>query len=148
MAISTFLINTCVKAILLLIGTSLIERDRLTEEILLAFMLYQGQLQSEVFNLLQSYSSLIRSSGAGDKVFALLDRTPPPPGTGSPTVLARDHETDDSEQDRASFGVELRELHFQYPTRRSSSSSILKNFSLNNFSYLLFWLTPNFYSTV
>jgi ATP-binding cassette subfamily B (MDR/TAP) protein 9 len=45
MAISTFLINTCVQAALLLIGTSLIEHGRLTPEVLLAFMLYQGQLQ-------------------------------------------------------------------------------------------------------
>lgn len=45
MAISTFLINTCVQAALLLIGTALIEHGWLTPEILLAFMLYQGQLQ-------------------------------------------------------------------------------------------------------
>jgi ATP-binding cassette subfamily B (MDR/TAP) protein 9 len=45
MAISTFLINTCVQAALLLIGTSLIEHGKLTPEVLLAFMLYQGQLQ-------------------------------------------------------------------------------------------------------
>lgn len=45
MAISTFLINTCVQAALLLIGTALIEHGRLTPEVLLAFMLYQGQLQ-------------------------------------------------------------------------------------------------------
>lgn len=45
MAISTFLINTCVQSALLLIGTALIEHGRLTPEVLLAFMLYQGQLQ-------------------------------------------------------------------------------------------------------
>ena len=45
MAVSTFLINTVVQAALLLIGTALIEQGRLTPEILLAFMLYQGQLQ-------------------------------------------------------------------------------------------------------
>jgi hypothetical protein len=45
MAVSTFLINTVVQATLLFIGTALIERGKLTGEILLAFMLYQGQLQ-------------------------------------------------------------------------------------------------------
>lgn len=45
MAVSTFLINTVVQAALLLLGTLLIERGHLTPEILLAFMLYQGQLQ-------------------------------------------------------------------------------------------------------
>lgn len=45
MAISTFLINTCVQAALLLIGTYMIEHGKLTPEVLLAFMLYQGQLQ-------------------------------------------------------------------------------------------------------
>jgi ATP-binding cassette subfamily B (MDR/TAP) protein 9 len=45
MVISTFLINTCVQAALLLVGTSLIEHGKLTPEVLLAFMLYQGQLQ-------------------------------------------------------------------------------------------------------
>lgn len=45
MVISTFLINTVVQASLLFIGTALIQHGRLTGEILLAFMLYQGQLQ-------------------------------------------------------------------------------------------------------
>jgi ABC-type bacteriocin/lantibiotic exporter with double-glycine peptidase domain len=45
MVVSTFLINTVVQATLLFIGTALIENGKLTAEILLAFMLYQGQLQ-------------------------------------------------------------------------------------------------------
>jgi ABC-type bacteriocin/lantibiotic exporter with double-glycine peptidase domain len=45
MLVSTFLINTCVQAALLYIGTKLIEENKLTPEVLLAFMLYQGQLQ-------------------------------------------------------------------------------------------------------
>ena len=60
----------------------LIEHGRLTPGVLLAFMLYQSQLQNESMNLFNSYTSLIKSSGAGDKVFALLDRSPPPPSTG------------------------------------------------------------------
>jgi ATP-binding cassette subfamily B (MDR/TAP) protein 9 len=45
----------------------MIERGNLTSEILLAFMLYQGQLQNEMMNLFNSYSSLVKSTGAGDK---------------------------------------------------------------------------------
>ena len=45
MAVSTFLINTCVQAALLYIGSILIHEGRISSEVLLAFMLYQGQLQ-------------------------------------------------------------------------------------------------------
>ena len=95
MVISTFLINTVVQAALLFIGTALIEKGKLTGEVLLAFMLYQGQLQNETMNLFQSYTSLVKSSGAGDKVFSLLDRTPDPPGTGSPSVTTTEIEDED-----------------------------------------------------
>jgi ABC-type multidrug transport system fused ATPase/permease subunit len=80
-AVSTFLINTVVQGVLLWFGTTLIEEGKLTPGVLLAFMLYQSQLQNETLSLMNSYTSLIKSSGAGDKVFALLDRSPPPPST-------------------------------------------------------------------
>jgi ABC-type multidrug transport system fused ATPase/permease subunit len=89
MAISTFLINTVVQALLLYIGSRLVQADKLTASVLLAFMLYQGQLQSETLNLFQSYSSLVKSSGAGDKVFQLLDREPPAPSMNSESVQSR-----------------------------------------------------------
>lgn len=41
MAVSTFLINTCVQASLLLLGSMFVEQGKLTPEVLLAFMLYQ-----------------------------------------------------------------------------------------------------------
>mmetsp|Transcript_27837 Transcript_27837/g.36284 ORF Transcript_27837/g.36284 Transcript_27837/m.36284 type:complete len:366 (-) Transcript_27837:1336-2433(-) len=139
MVISTFLINTCVQAALLLIGTNLIQKGQLEPEILLAFMLYQGQLQNETLNLFQSYSSLVKSSGAGDKVFALLDRTPPPPGTGSPDVILGGGENDDesdhdgnintSTNHHAQSNVELRGLHFFYDTR--SSHKVLEGLNLD-----------------
>lgn len=65
MIISTFLINTVVQALLLYVGMYLIRNDRLSPEVLLAFMLYQSKLQNEVMNLFNSYTSLIKSSGAG-----------------------------------------------------------------------------------
>ena len=45
MFISTFLINTVVQGTLLFVGTYMIQCGKLTGEVLLAFMLYQGQLQ-------------------------------------------------------------------------------------------------------
>eukprot|EP00978_Attheya_sp_CCMP212_P025132 scaffold80393_cov53-Attheya_sp.AAC.4 len=123
MLVSTFLINTCVQAALLYIGTKLIEENKLTPEVLLAFMLYQGQLQGETLNLFQSYSSLIKSSGAGDKVFSLLDRSPPPPGTGSREVNDADIFDDDQDDHMhgktAQNSVQLRNVEFAYPSRRS-----------------------------
>lgn len=65
MIISTFLINTVVQALLLYVGMYLIRNDQLSPEVLLAFMLYQSKLQNEVMNLFNSYTSLIKSSGAG-----------------------------------------------------------------------------------
>ena len=47
----------------------MIQHEELEAEVLLAFMLYQSQLQNEVLNLFNSFTSLIKSSGAGDKVF-------------------------------------------------------------------------------
>lgn len=85
---STFLINTIVQGALLWIGTLLIEQSKLTPGVLLAFMLYQSQLQNETLSLMNSYTSLIKSSGAGDKVFGLLDRLPPPPSTGHALAAA------------------------------------------------------------
>ena len=128
MFVSTFLINTCVQAALLLIGTALVHQGKLTPEILLAFMLYQGQLQNETMNLFNSYSSLIKSSGAGDKVFQLLDRIPPPPGTGNPQVAEGRRTTittsastagadSSSSSSSSSTSVQLNNVSFCYPTR-------------------------------
>lgn len=54
MVVSTFLINTCVQAALLLVGSMFVEEGTLTPEILLAFMLYQGQLQVSIMNMTAS----------------------------------------------------------------------------------------------
>ena len=56
-SVSTFLINTCVQASLLLLGSILIEKGKLTPEILIAFMLYQGQLQE--YTMVSPYYSYI-----------------------------------------------------------------------------------------
>lgn len=74
MLISTFLVNTVVQATLLYVGCGLVSSDDMEVEVLLAFMLYQGQLQEYTLQIFQSYTALVQSSGAGDKVFTLLDR--------------------------------------------------------------------------
>ena len=111
MVISTFLINTVVQALLLYVGMILIKNGQLGVEVLLAFMLYQSKLQNEVMNLFNSYTSLIKSSGAGDKVFELLDRTIPEPGTGHDAVNDGDHTGD------APLDINIRQLQFSYPSR-------------------------------
>jgi ABC-type multidrug transport system fused ATPase/permease subunit len=117
MFISTFLINTVVQGVLLLYGSHLIQQGKLTGEVLLAFMLYQGQLQNEMLNLFQSYSSLVKSSGAGDKVFGLLDRSPPSPGTGSNDVQRYAGEYPNRDSDDAALSIRLESVHFSYPSR-------------------------------
>lgn len=83
-------------------------------------------------NLFNSYSSLIKSSGAGDKVFGLLDRKPLAPGTGSPAVISNVHDDDDDENDDAEVdaqsSIELRDVSFFYPSR--PSHNVLKDFNL------------------
>ena len=125
MAVSTFLINTTVQASLLLLGSIFVEQGKLTPEVLLAFMLYQGQLQEYTLNLFQSYSSLIKSSGAGDRVFFLLDRSPPPPGTGSLIVKSYSEESNDVTNEDITFD----NVSFSYPTRRDVLA--LNKFCLN-----------------
>jgi ABC-type multidrug transport system fused ATPase/permease subunit len=125
MFISTFLINTVVQGTLPLVGSYMIQHGDLTSEVLLAFMLYQGQLQNEMMNLFNSFTSLIKSSGAGDKVFELLDRSPPPPATGSETMSrANLHPANDSP-----VSIQLENVHFSYPTRKECP--VLKGINLN-----------------
>jgi ATP-binding cassette subfamily B (MDR/TAP) protein 9 len=119
MVVSTFLINTIVQAALLLYGAHLIYHNRLTADVLLAFMLYQGQLQNETMNLFQSYSSLIKSSGAGDKVFALLDRRTPPPGLGHYSHNGDEEDDDENNDENSSTTLAIRfdKVTFRYPSR-------------------------------
>jgi ABC-type multidrug transport system fused ATPase/permease subunit len=127
MFVSTFLINTVVQATLLLLGSIFVQQGKLTADVLLAFMLYQGQLQTWSLNLFQSYSSLIKSSGAGDRVFYLLDRHPPPPGTGNLTVKSAEvgfaESTDTTKED-----ITFDNVSFSYPSRPDTVA--LSNLSL------------------
>ena len=75
-------------------------------------------------NLFQSYSSLIRSSGAGDKVFALLDRSPPAPATGSLSV----QQSTSPITYNSPVSIKLENVSFVYPSR--PNIPVLKNLTL------------------
>jgi ABC-type multidrug transport system fused ATPase/permease subunit len=133
MFVNTFMINTIVQGTLLYIGSVLIQEDKLTADVLLAFMLYQGQLQQETLNLFQSYSSLIKSSGAGDKVFELLDRKPPAPSINNLNVRAYNKGTEGNRCEAGFvsnhlYTVRLENIFFSYPSR--PHVNVLENLSL------------------
>ena len=102
-------------------------------------------------NLFQSYTSLVKSSGAGDKVFSLLDRSPEAPGTGSTAVASSEIEIEEdvqahgsqrgpaansaadpsvliSDGSSSSCSVEIKDVCFTYPCR--PDNEVLKNFNL------------------
>jgi len=76
MICNTFLINTVVQASILAYGGFLIQEHLVSSRVLLAFMLYSGILQEYTQNLLNSFTSLIKSSGAAAKVFEYIKRVP------------------------------------------------------------------------
>ncbi|EOD35412.1 putative ABC transporter [Emiliania huxleyi CCMP1516] len=125
MVCNTFLINTCVQAALLAYGCFLVERGLLSHTVLLAFMLYQGQLQEYAQNLLNSFTSLLKSSGAAAKVFDYIERRPryrrPDKGGGG-----RGGES--TENGDACGLVELRDVFFCYPSR--PEAAVLRGLSL------------------
>jgi len=129
MAISTFLINTCVQGLLLYVGTVLVKRGEVGSDVVLAFMLYQSQLQGEVLNLFNSFTSLIKSSGAGAKVFELLDRDTPPPGIGAVSVQAEGGGAVECEPGQPGCEVRLERVRFTYPSR--PEDQVLSDLTLN-----------------
>ena len=99
--------------------------------------MHHPSFQNETQNLLNSYTSLIKSSGAGDKVFALLDRRPCSPGTGSSgVVLTNDDSATDGDDSREqeedgdnNLSLELRNVSFTYASR--PDHRVLKDLSLH-----------------
>ena len=109
MVCNTFLINTCVQGAILLYGIKMIEDGTLGVNVLLAFMLYQGMLQEYCQNLFNSFTSLLKSSGAAAKVFEYIDRQPH--YDRERTGVIPDAHTESSP--RAAH-IELRDVHFEY----------------------------------
>lgn len=123
MIVNTFLINCCVPAALLLFGIKRVVDDEMSSASLVAFMLYQGQLSQWVTSFMNSFTSLVKSAGAGDKVFELLDRRPQrrypyegdpeqPGGAAAPARLA---DTWPAASPRGE--IEFRGVSFSYPHR-------------------------------
>mmetsp|Transcript_735 Transcript_735/g.2773 ORF Transcript_735/g.2773 Transcript_735/m.2773 type:complete len:788 (-) Transcript_735:1134-3497(-) len=104
MVVSTFLMNMSVQAILLAYGSYRVMHG-MDKEILIATMLYQGQLQEWFSQLFNSFSNLVKSGGASAGVFRLLRRKPrvPEPGHHIPA--------------RIEGHVEFKDVVFAYPTR-------------------------------
>ena len=103
--IYSFLSQLLVPVALLVYGSHLVMSGRMHPERLIAFMLYQGQLQEYVSNLLNAFTSMYKSSGSAAAVFELIDRTPIGSNKGSHVVTP------------FLGAVELRDVHFCYPAR-------------------------------
>jgi ATP-binding cassette subfamily B (MDR/TAP) protein 9 len=155
MVVSTFLVNCCVQVVILAYGSHLVLSSTMQASTLIAFMLYQGQLQSECLNFFNSFTNLIKSTGAGQKVFALMDRksskhvsstqickSVPAPGT-FPIVsafVASDHSSEEDREISSALSIssklvpgecqgEIRveNVRFAYPSR--PTSHVLKGVS-------------------
>ena len=72
------------------------------------------EIGKDTLILFQSYSSLVKSSGAGDRVFYLLDRHPPPPGKGNLVVKSFEGDGDEAP---TSEDISIENVSFSYPTR-------------------------------
>ena len=105
-AVCSFLSQLAVPAALLAYGSWLTLRRGMHPERLVAFMLYQSQLQEYVGNLLDACTSMYRSAGAATGVFELMDRAPKlRAGLARPPPTRRRGE------------VTLSDVHFAYPSR-------------------------------
>ena len=105
MLFSTFLMQVAIQALILVYGSWLVWHGALKVEEMLAFLLFRAQLQEWTGNLLNSFSNLIKSSGAAHQVFLLLERPP----RLSPSQGIRPSSADGS--------VTFEGVHFAYPTR-------------------------------
>ena len=139
---NTFLVNACVQASLLAYGGYLHSRGLCSPHVLLAFMLYQGQLQEYFQNLFNSFTSLLKSSGAAAKVFEYVERRPCYQQGGSVTL---DPPPPEATRGSVALGVGLRrqqlpvdggrgcrvdltDVWFRYPTR--PEAAVLRGLSL------------------
>ena len=134
MVCNTFLINTVVQASILGYGAYLIEHSELKATVLLAFMLYQGQLQEYFQNLFNSFTSLVKSSGAAAKVFDYIDRKPRYRNDrGNNNTVSNDdtnyNATTTTTTSSSSGHVSLCNIHFCYPSR--PQTVILRGLSLD-----------------
>lgn len=108
MVFSTFLMQVAVQGLILIYGSRLVLGGKLKVEELISFLMYRSQLQEWTSMLLNSFSSLIKCSGASQQVFCMLDRVPQfHPSMGCQPLSSAGH-------------VIFHDVYFAYPTRPSA----------------------------
>jgi len=120
---SSLIQQTVIQGAILLYGAHLVLTSRLDGARLIAVMFYQSQLMSEFSGLLNSLSSLYRTSGAAAKVFELLDAH----RHGNAVDVCVQPS---AESMQAAVGhVRFDDVHFEYPTR--PGVSVLRGVTLD-----------------
>ena len=114
----SFCAQMAIPAVLLLYGTHLVLRDEMHAEKLIAVMLYQSQLQEYVGNLLDSVTSMYKSSGSATAAFQLIDRTPMGNQSGNESI----------DPEVLQGAIEFKDVHFRYPSR--VDTPVLRGLSL------------------
>ena len=115
----SFLSQLCVPIALLGYGGALVMRSEMRADTLIAFMLYQGQLQEYVGNLLNACTSMYKSSGAAAAVFDIIDKGKNPPAAANDATHASGDEDASLSGSIPRFQgrVEFDSVTFAYPAR-------------------------------
>jgi ABC transporter fused permease/ATP-binding protein len=101
----TSLIGYCAAALVLWYGGRLVAGGAMTTGDLMSFQVYSLFVAFALGGLSDLWADLMRASGAAERIFELLDRTPAIAPTGGVTLP------------RVEGAVELRGVSFHYPTR-------------------------------
>ena len=120
--------EACIQGALLVYGAHLVFAGQLQGPRLIAVMLYQGQLMSQFSGVLDSLSSVYRTTGAAAQVFKLLDDGE---RVAEVCVGGQDGnaDADCQQQPQAALGhVLFTDVHFAYPSR--PAAPILRGVSL------------------
>jgi ATP-binding cassette subfamily B (MDR/TAP) protein 9 len=129
--ISSLLQGCGLQGALLSYGATLVAAGQLSGERLIATMFYQSQLMDQFQSVLNTFSSLYKTSGAAAKVFELLDRKP----QRDEALCSRDAAFADAPPRTAASMppavglVTFEDVHFAYPSR--PSARVLRGVSLS-----------------
>lgn len=117
---NTEMLNNAMRIIVLFYGGNLVLKGLMSADDLVTFLLYQMQM-GENFNAWGSkihnsrhfkevswvFSGLMEALGASKKVFEFMERTPEIPNDGK-------------DQPPVSGGIEFKNVHFTYPSRKQN----------------------------
>jgi ATP-binding cassette subfamily B protein len=115
MSVSSFAAFSAL-ALVLWYGGRLVERGEMTPGGLTSFLIYTLTVALSLGGISELWADLMRASGAAERVFELLDRQPTIPLS------------DGNKLGEVAGHVELREVHFAYPSRKDMP--VLQNVSL------------------